>query len=73
MKVCLSNRNIGQICINIFSRFILLFTCSSPRRKDQCAVLYVSFKTIYGYNQIVWVPCAEGVLLIITNVLLLLI
>ena len=70
LKVCLSKRNTGQICLNIFSWFILLFTYSSPRRKDQFAVLCVSFKTIHGYNQIVWVSCAEGVLLILLMLLI---
>ena len=38
-----SNRNIGQICLNIyFFCFILWFTSSSPWRKDQFAFLWFS-------------------------------
>ena len=32
------------MCINIFSCFILLFTCPLPCRKDQLAVLYAVYK-----------------------------
>ena len=39
-RVCLSNRNIGQISLNVYFWFILLFTSSSPCRKDQFAVFY---------------------------------
>ena len=35
-----SNRNNGQICLNIYFCFILLFTSSPPCRKDHSTVLY---------------------------------
>ena len=35
-----SNRTIGQICLNIYFSFILLFSSSSPCLKDHSAVLY---------------------------------
>ena len=35
-----SNRNIGQICFNIYFLFILSVTSSSPCLKDHSAVLY---------------------------------
>ena len=35
-----SNRTIGQICLNIYFSFILLFTSSPPCRKDHSAVVY---------------------------------
>ena len=40
-----SNRNIGQVRLNMYFCFILLFTSSSPCRKDQFAVL--CFSTSY--------------------------
>ena len=38
-KVCLSNRNIGQICLNVYFLFYSFVYYSSPCRKDQFAVL----------------------------------
>ena len=38
-KVCLSNRNIGQICLTVYFLFYSFVYYSSPCRKDQFAVL----------------------------------